>query len=185
MWASAQDDISGAIPFPQSDCACGDDLGGYSSMHIIPSIHSNSSTSAGPGNGLLGMLPPRQPRTRTSHIKTPRRHAPSTRPKQPGDLCLAILLEHAISSRLHERAGVSEDSPATTSELDAQDALLAVHIHASLARLSTSYPAPPVERGAGSQIAHFAHGVPAWFPRASPLRQCGSATRFTHKFVTV
>ncbi|KAJ7934832.1 hypothetical protein B0H13DRAFT_2305292 [Mycena leptocephala] len=39
------------------------------------------------------------------------------------------------------------------------------------------------ERGVGSQIARFAHGVRAWSPKASPLGQCWSATEFA--FVTV
>jgi hypothetical protein len=180
---------------------------GYSNAHVVPGVHQNSGT---PGNGILGMLPPRQPRARTSHVQTSRRSEASTRRKQPGDLRLATLLEHAISSRLHKRAEyVSVDSPVTTSELDTQDALLAARIRASLARLSTSHPASSAsyvnpqslprsmpmlvaalllrrhERRASSEIAHCAHGVPAWSPRASPLRQCGSATQFPAKFVAV
>ncbi|KAJ7887458.1 hypothetical protein B0H13DRAFT_2342353 [Mycena leptocephala] len=183
-----------AIAFPESEGPCGGDTRGYSSVHVVAGVPPNSGT---PGTGLLGMLPPLQPRARTSQVQTLRRSEVSTRRKQPGDLCLATLLEHAISSRLHKCAEyVSVDSPATTSELDTQDALLAARIRASLARLSTSHPTllsasyvnpqslpcsmPTLvatlllrrhERRAGSEIAHCAHGIPAWSPRASPLRQ--------------
>ncbi|KAJ7473335.1 hypothetical protein FB451DRAFT_1467951, partial [Mycena latifolia] len=130
--------------------------------------------------------PWRRPRARTSHVQTPRRAqplappptAPMSKPRRPkpakrasvalADLRFAALIERSVSQALRERSFNEGElgMDAGEGELDAQDALLAARLRASLARQGWRRPTSV--------------SPPRWTPAARPasVLVSGSATSF-------